>query len=290
VTRRHNRGVVPHFEARVLVVEDNPINQEVARGILENMNCRVETASNGRCAVEYLGRDAFDLILMDCEMPVMDGFEATRRIREMQSDSELSGDAARSARVPIVALTAHALAEIREECLAAGMDDFLVKPFDELQIGEMLRRWIPQCQREPREKPVVLAQLSAGTPKTPADDVPAIIDLSAVSKIRAIQGSNGSLFARVVSQFAQTAPTLVAKLRQECDVGDGEAVWRTAHSLKSSAAALGAARLARRCAQIEAIAREAGAEPACALLDELDADLAAAQTGLQELTGAEYVS
>jgi len=286
VTRRHNRAVAPRFEARILVVEDNPINQEVAMGILENMDCRVATASNGRCAIERLGRDTFDLILMDCEMPVMDGFEATRHIREIEPKVERSDDGAATARIPIVALTAHALAEVREECLSAGMDDFLVKPFDELQIGEMLRRWIPQCEREPREK------ATAPTPikEHAADPTQAVIDLTAVSKIRAIQGDNGSLFARVVSQFAETAPALAAKLRQECDVGNGEAAWRTAHSLKSSAAALGAAQLSRRCAQIEALARESGSEPVGALLDKLDADVVAAQTGLQELIGAEYVS
>jgi signal transduction histidine kinase/CheY-like chemotaxis protein/HPt (histidine-containing phosphotransfer) domain-containing protein len=295
VTRRHNRAVVPRFEAHVLVVEDNPINQEVVQGILENMDCRVVTAANGRCAIERLGDATFDLILMDCEMPVMDGFEATRRIREMERGAELSRDAAATSRLPIVALTAHALAEIREECLVAGMDDFLVKPFDELQIGEMLRRWIPRCERKPQKKDASSTQPSAAPTKDPAAKSPAaetqgVIDLAAISKIRAIQGSSGSLFERVVSQFAETAPALAAKLRQECDAGDGEALWRTAHSLKSSAAALGAAQLSRRCAQIEALARESGSGPVGVLLDELEADVVAAQTGLQQLIGAEHVA
>jgi two-component system, sensor histidine kinase and response regulator len=260
-------------------------------GILENMGCRVATAANGQCAVERLGRDTFDLILMDCEMPVMDGFAATRRIREMapatNSATKSGGDTA--PRLPIIALTAHALAEIREECLCAGMDDFLVKPFDELQIGEMLHRWIPHCEREPREKITPLQPVAAPAAESPAEEPQDVIDLAAVGKIRAIQGGNGALFERVVAQFAETAPSLAAKLRQECDAGNGEAVWRTAHSLKSSAATLGAAQLSRRCAQIEALAREAGAEPVCALLDKLEAEVVAAQTGLQELVGAEHV-
>jgi two-component system sensor histidine kinase/response regulator len=96
------------------------------------------------------------------------------------------------------------------------------------------------------------------------------------------------LFERVVTQFTDTAPALAAALRAQCDAGDAEAAWRTAHSLKSSAAALGAGRLSRRCAQIENLARESGAKPASDLLDALEVDLAAAQSGLRELIGAEH--
>ena len=290
VTRRNNRAAVPSFDARILVVEDNPVNQEVATGILENMGCRVVTAVNGSCAVKRITEESFDLILMDCEMPVMDGFEAARRIREIELRADSSNGGEMPPRIPIVALTAHALAEIREECLLAGMDDFLVKPFDELQIGEMLRRWIPSREREAREKASPRVQPRVGGQDDVSDHSAEIIDLAAINKIRAIQGKgSASLFERVVSQFAETAPSLAAALRTQCDAGDAEAVWRTAHSLKSSAAALGAAQLSRRCAQIEAIARESGIEPVCKLLDALEAELTAAQSGLRELIGAEHV-
>jgi HPt (histidine-containing phosphotransfer) domain-containing protein len=186
-----------------------------------------------------------------------------------------------------VALTAHALAKIREKCLRSGMDDFLVKPFDELQIADMLRRWIPARERAPRERAPIAADASASAA---ANDTAGIIDREAISRIRAIQGKDkNSLFERVVAQFADTAPSLVASLRSQCDAGDAEAVWRTAHSLKSSAATLGAMRLSRRCAEIEALAREGGATPVRELLEGLDADLAAAQRGLGELIGAEHV-
>jgi CheY-like chemotaxis protein len=274
----------------VLVVEDNPVNQEVASGILENMDCHVVTAANGSCAVDLYGREAFDLILMDCEMPVMDGFQATRRIREIEARTVPSNDGTTLPRIPIVALTAHALAEIREQCLRSGMDDFLVKPFDELQIGDMLRRWIPSHEQAPREN--IHSGLDRKTPTSKAaTDAPgAVMDLAAIDKIRSIPDKNNtSLIARVVSQFADTAPSLAATIRSQCDAGDAEAVWRTAHSLKSSAAALGAERLSQRCAQIERLAREGSAEPVRALLDALEADLAAAQSGLCELIGADHV-
>jgi len=128
VGRRATRVMAPSFDARVLVVEDNLVNQEVATGILENMNCRAVVAANGRLAVELFDGESFDLVLMDCEMPVMDGFEAAVGIRKLEEAIAAEGGEAR--RVPIVALTAHALAEVREKCLRSGMDDFLVKPFD----------------------------------------------------------------------------------------------------------------------------------------------------------------
>jgi two-component system sensor histidine kinase/response regulator len=286
VTWRNSRTTIPRFDAHVLVVEDNAVNQEVVTGILENMECRVVTAANGSCAVDRFLGGSFDFVLMDCEMPVMDGFEATRRIREIEAAA--ANATGTSSRIPIVALTAHALAEIREQCLRSGMDDFLVKPFDELQIGEMLRRWMPAREHAPREKSCPKGRPESATVEI-SDDV-GVIDLAAVGRIRAIPGQGGtSLFDRVVSQFADTAPSLTAAIRSQCEAGDPEALWRTAHSLKSSAAALGAARLSRRCAEIETLAREAGAAPVRALLDVLEADVAEAQHGLGQLIGAEHV-
>jgi two-component system, sensor histidine kinase and response regulator len=286
LTRRGSRATAASFDAQILVVEDNPVNQQVLTGILENMDCKVSTAANGKCAVERFSSEKVDLILMDCEMPVMDGFEAARRIGEIEATGGLHGETA-PRHTPIIALTAHALAEVREQCLRSGMDDFLVKPFDELQIREMLRRWIPsreqmpgtRTQTGPASEPVV--RVAAAT---------SAIDQNAIDKIRAIPGRNGeSLFARVVSQFSQTAPSLVSTMRAQCEARDAEALWRCAHSLKSSAAALGAAHVSRRCAEIELLARERGAIPGLESLEALDADLAAAQSCLQELVGAEHV-
>ena len=284
VLRRGSRAPILSFDARVLVVEDNPINQEVAAGVLENMDCHVVTAVNGSCAVKLFADEAFDLILMDCEMPVMDGFEATKAIRTMEAGRRGAGEPA--PRVPIIALTAHALAEIREKCLRSGMDDFLVKPFDELQIGDTLRRWIPTRERAPSEKPASAAKEVNASSK----NAQPVIDLAAIARIRAIQGKDKtSLFERVVAQFAETAPSLAATLRGQYRSGDRDAVWRTAHSLKSSAAALGAGQLSRRCAEIEASARRGALSPVGDLLEALDSDLAAAQRGLRELIGAEHV-
>jgi two-component system sensor histidine kinase/response regulator len=123
----------------ILVVEDNVINQQVALGILQIQGYKVSVANNGKEALEAYAHGAFDLILMDCHMPEMDGFEATSEIRRREQASA-------SRRVPIVALTANAMAQDREECLNAGMDDHVAKPFSMQTMQEMLDRWMPQAR------------------------------------------------------------------------------------------------------------------------------------------------
>ncbi len=268
---RHSaREQKARFDARILVVEDNLVNQDVATGILENMGCRVITASNGAAAVRLTMREDFDLILMDCEMPEMDGFDATRCIRERERGSK---------RTPIVALTAHALADIRRKCLEAGMDDFLTKPFDESQMGDALHRWIGQ-----------LAGSSTGG-ETARRDAPVTapveaIDREVLADISAFKGPKGEiLFRRVVSRFVGTAPGLAASLNEQFTAGNAGELWRIAHSLKSSAAALGANRLAQHAGEIEQLAREKGLDAVEPLLAALDHELAAALKSLSVLTG-----
>jgi CheY-like chemotaxis protein/HPt (histidine-containing phosphotransfer) domain-containing protein len=265
------------FSGRVLVVEDNPVNQDVATGILENMGCTVVTAPNGNAALQRVAQESFDLILMDCEMPIMDGFDATKRIREIErvTGGLRGSDLARS-RIPIVALTAHALAEVRDRCLEAGMDDFLVKPFDEQQMVDMLGRWL---------NPRAIATTTDASQPTPLPaPLGTAIDLAAVEKIRAIGGSRGSpLLGRIVAQFAATSAPLVATMRERCAAGDTEAVWRAAHSLKSSAAAVGAGGVAQRCAQIETAAREDRMLPPNSAIAALDDELGVAIAELRKL-------
>ncbi|MGD9841718.1 MAG: ATP-binding protein [Steroidobacteraceae bacterium] len=120
----------------ILLVEDNFINQEVATALLEMLHCRCTVADNGQCAVDILRESShFDLVLMDCQMPVMDGFEATHQIRSSESDS--------GRHTPIIALTANAMVGDRETCLASGMDDFMSKPFQLHELATMLRKWCP---------------------------------------------------------------------------------------------------------------------------------------------------
>jgi CheY-like chemotaxis protein len=122
---------------RVLLVEDNLVNQEVAREYLEELGCDIHIAENGQEAVDAMETGGFDLVFMDCLMPVMDGFQAAKLIRERERRSGLPP-------IPIAALTANAFASDREKCLAAGMNDYLSKPFDPADIEAMLRKWVPR--------------------------------------------------------------------------------------------------------------------------------------------------
>jgi signal transduction histidine kinase/ActR/RegA family two-component response regulator len=126
--------------ARILVVEDNVVNQQVAVAMLTKLGCSVDVAADGQQAIDAQQRTTYDLIFMDCQMPLMDGFAATRAIRENEARKSEAG----SAHVPIVAMTANALRDDRERCLAVGMDDYIAKPFRQQQLQAALDRWLPQ--------------------------------------------------------------------------------------------------------------------------------------------------
>jgi CheY-like chemotaxis protein len=130
----------------ILLAEDNPVNLEVTRAMLKDLGMRVETALNGRKAVAACRLNSYDLIFMDCQMPVMDGFEAARLIRG-EEKSRGEGE-----HIPIIALTAHVLKSDQDRCLDAGMDDFLGKPFDQGQLSAILERWLPTALRRKRQK------------------------------------------------------------------------------------------------------------------------------------------
>ena len=125
----------PMLGGHVLLVEDNPVNREVALGLLELLGCHADSAENGRQAFELSATGTYDLIFMDCQMPIMDGFTATAHIRERERQTHAT-------RIPIIALTANAMAGDHDQCLAAGMDDYLSKPFPHDQMRKMLSRWL----------------------------------------------------------------------------------------------------------------------------------------------------
>jgi len=271
----------PRFNAHVLVVEDNLVNQEVALGTLEAMGCSVATASNGREAASLFENQHFDIVLMDCEMPVMDGPEAARRIRTIEARGGASADGVPE-RTPIIAVTAHAVNDVRETCLAAGMDDFLVKPFDEKQLAAVLSSWLPPGTSMPiSTKQQAVTPTAAGI--GPASEE-AAIDRSVIEILRQMhRDGNPSRLPGVVARFDTLASTLAASMHENAANGDTENLWRTAHSLKSSAGALGAIRLSKLCEEIEITSRHAGIDLARPLVEAIDGEVDAARRGLHEI-------
>lgn len=127
------------FPYKVLLVEDNPVNQEVAREMLEFLGCNLEIAFNGKESIDMFALKNYDLILMDCQMPEMDGYEATSHIRKMELFRNYQNH-----RTPIIALTAHAMKGDRDVCIKSGMDDYLSKPFNLGELQSILKRWSPE--------------------------------------------------------------------------------------------------------------------------------------------------
>ncbi len=286
--RRKAEADQPNFGARILVAEDNPVNQEVAAGLLEMLGCQMVSAPNGEIAVGLFAEEKFDLILMDCEMPVMDGIEATRRIREIEAMTQaLPGSAGPHRRIPIVALTAHALNEVRAKCLEAGMNDFLVKPFDDQQLAKTLERWLEKSG----SGAAAAAQLCAAAVQSSVDEaVVRVIDTAVTDRLRALDRKGGrSRLGRAVTRFVEIAPSLVSTICESHAKGDAEALWRAAHSLKSSAGALGAKRLSLASAEIEHGARTSGVAAVTGLVAGIEKELKTATKALQELIGDVHV-
>jgi PAS domain S-box-containing protein len=250
----------------ILLVEDNLINQQVALGLLQLQGCNVTVASNGKEALEAHAQGGFDLVLMDCHMPEMDGFEATREIRARERASA-------GARVPIIALTANAMAHDREECLNAGMDDHLSKPFSTLTLQEMLDRWMPQAGSTQSEAAVLAARATAKAAE--------VLDRKMLDQLRRVL-TNGKpeVLARVINAYLTESPKLIRQLKQAAAAGDAHAIAHFAHSLKSCSANVGAKVLSQYCEQVEASARRADAGEARGVLPKIELEHGGVQAAL----------
>jgi signal transduction histidine kinase/CheY-like chemotaxis protein len=232
------RGTSPH----VLVVEDNPVNSEVAVAMLESLGLKVQAVENGWLAIEVMNNTSFDAVLMDCHMPVMDGLSATAEIRRREQQ-------AGSSRVPIIALTANAMDGDRERCLAAGMDDFLCKPFSQQQLAAQLRRW-----------------LSFSLPESGGRETsrPPLIDAGVLRNIAAL--ARPALLNSMIDLYLRHSPPLLAAIEAAAANGHHTALSESLHTFKSSTANLGGVRLANLTRDCEALVREGGMARAATML------------------------
>ena len=274
-------GQKGEFAAAILVAEDNPINQELVQHILAKLGCSVRIAENGVEAVAAARERLFDLIFMDCQMPIMDGFAASRAIRADEAAEGL-------APLPIIALTANALAGDRERCLAAGMDDYLSKPFDREQLSKVLWRWLPS---EPSA--VVAASDAAGTvagdaagdaadagasaevssesaesttsTTTPAEDQKAVFDRDGLLE----RLGDAEYLHMFVLKFIETTTELMAALNGEIGAENQSGIHLQSHSIKGASASIGAEAMRSIAAQMELTAKEGELSGIPALYAEL---------------------
>ncbi|MBP8081451.1 MAG: response regulator, partial [Arenimonas sp.] len=249
------------LRGRALLVEDNPINQKVAQSLIRMLGMECETADNGEIAVKRMKAGDLDLVLMDCQMPVMDGYTATREWRQHETANGLSP-------LPIIAMTANAMAGDRQKCLDSGMDDYLSKPVDRRLLETCLGLWL---QRSPQQGTVAAvtgakgpmaplaaafkrAGFPAGTmaPPAPAAATVPVLEMEVIEELRAIMGAE---YQGLIKLFLEDAPLHIERLQAAADARDIPGMVAPAHTLKSSSANLGALALSAVAKRIEHSAR-----------------------------------
>ncbi|MDH7488301.1 MAG: PAS domain S-box protein [Anaerolineae bacterium] len=249
---------------RVLLVEDNPVNQRLATRLLEKRGHIVTVANNGQEALAALGRDSFDIVLMDVEMPVMDGFAATAAIREREKET--------GRHIPIVAMTAHAMKGDRERCLEAGMDDYIPKPLQVEQLMEIIERLAGGPKEEPQE---------AALQQVVGAEVAFRLD-SALERV----GGDEDLLREIAEMFLSESQTLLAQMRQAIAQSDAALLKRTGHTLKGLARNFGADDAAQAALDVERIGDEGRLDEAPAAADRLQAEVERLSQALREYLAA----
>jgi signal transduction histidine kinase/CheY-like chemotaxis protein len=255
-----NEPVLDHLS--VLLVEDNMVNRTLALEMLQRLGCDAMHAGNGVEALDALEKQDFDVVLMDCQMPVMDGFIATRKLREREA-------AKKKDPTRVVALTANALAGDREACLAAGMNDYLAKPFTLAQLRNIL--------------------LPSKVSRSAANKV--TLDNSAIEAVRQLDPDGSDrLLSRLIALYRDDSSQLLADIDNGMKAGDADAIARAAHTLKSSSANLGATNVAALARQIEHSARSGEIGDLTGSITNLKAQRTVALSELEALDGAAKVA
>jgi len=243
---------------RVLVAEDNVVNQTLARKLLERWGHRPRVAGDGSEALELLEREPFDLVLMDVQMPETDGLEATRRLRQREKEEGRE-------HVPVIALTAHARPSDREECLEAGMDDYVAKPIDSDVLIEIIDRLVPAPTAVRRWEEMQAPEEETGEDEFDVEGALARID------------GDRELLREIAGLFLEEAPRLLERIRHAMDRHDSETVRRAAHTLKGTVTNFAADSTRQRARQLEKLAEKDEMEEAAELFPEVETRLSRLQ-------------
>jgi signal transduction histidine kinase/ligand-binding sensor domain-containing protein/CheY-like chemotaxis protein/HPt (histidine-containing phosphotransfer) domain-containing protein len=249
-------GMLPALHGRILVVEDQPLNREVAIGMLASLGLEVETAHHGQQALDIIQSRSFDAILMDCEMPVMDGFSATRALRARESAG---------GRIPIIALTADVTSTGRAACLAAGMDDHLAKPFRRETLHAILTRWLGKLAQQ-APSPGSASQSEAAPGAVP------LLDGATLDALRALPRSGPKdMLTHIGEMYLLDSRGLIATIEQSLNAANGAELARAAHAWRSYNGNVGANALAQLCRELEEAARAANFISARATYSQIQA-------------------
>lgn len=318
IHKQENPAEADNKEAKILLVEDNLTNQTVARAVLKKLGYEnVRTAANGLEALNILARASFDLVFMDCQMPVLDGFETTRRIRQMEkqrqslessrahsaneksaqtADEEIfsgtEGQSSASGAIPIIAMTAHAMKGDREKCINAGMNDYLTKPVQPAELDRILRIYLRTAYFDRSSSDLYFQpHLETGQDKSP-DAFP---DLKThIKDVRIFQeedmmarlGNDHDLVREILTQFLKEAPQRIKQLKQAVQKEDLSKIHVSAHTIKGLAANISAPDLARAALELEKRAKDNNLAGVLSAIPQLEEQAARLKSCLEQYLGA----
>jgi len=232
------------LNGHILLVEDNPVNQDVSKEMLKRIGLDVDIACNGKEALSKLMESSYDIVLMDCQMPDIDGFTVTSMHRQYESDNKLD-------HTTIIALTANTLKGDRERCIQAGMDDYLPKPFHEDMLGNKLQTWLI-ANNSAETKPILTTKGKTNSGSNGANRSD-IIDSTKISELRELFGDN---FNIIISKFIDTSSKSLVTLKSAVEANDMESILKSCHFLKGSSANIGALIVHQLCSDLEIRIRE----------------------------------
>jgi CheY-like chemotaxis protein len=280
---RFDRTMGLRLPLRILVAEDNAINQQVALLFLERLGYRADVAANGQEVLDSLRRQPYDVVLMDVQMPEMDGLEATRRIRGLPP-TELGAQT----QPRIIAMTANALREDRDVCLAAEMDDYISKPVQVEELVGALSRCQPRQRLGGEPEPALPADLASGAATRVEPDagrsLPPVLDPKALERLRATLGRQAdATLPGLIQSFYEDAERLLAGARQALEAGQVEELRIAAHSLKSTSATFGAMALSAEARELERLARDGLLEEAPRLIARAETEFTRAKAELEAM-------
>ncbi|MFN2243469.1 MAG: response regulator, partial [Anaerolineae bacterium] len=262
---------------RILLAEDNLVNQKLALRLLERMGYRADVAANGLEVLQSLRRQPYDVILMDVQMPEMDGLEASRTIR---------GEWPAENRPRIIAMTANVMPEDRQECLAAGMDDFVAKPIrvDELMAALYRSQPLGHYQLEAEGKGAAKA-IEPGESFPHLTASAAMLDPTALARLRETAGGDEAFLQEMFETFLSEAPSMLVEMHRALETGDTTTLRRAAHSLKSNSADFGATALSTLCRELEMMAKGDALEGAAGKVAAAEAEWARVRATLESMQG-----
>jgi CheY-like chemotaxis protein/HPt (histidine-containing phosphotransfer) domain-containing protein len=250
---------------RILLAEDNPTNQQVALGILEKLGYGADIVTTGREAVQALKTGPYDLVLMDVQMPEMDGLEATRAIRSGKTG-------ALHPKIPIIAMTAHAMKGDRERCLEAGMDDYLSKPIEPQALAAALEKWgeIPREQSPAAVAPCATTEPSAG-----------LLVFDRPAFMARLMGDE-ELAGTIIEGFLEDVPKRIIALKEHLGRGDAGSAGGQAHAVKGAAANVGGMALSAAASEVEKACKTERRDELAFLLPEMERQFALLKTSMRE--------